>query len=97
MAAVKSNGIFLVMGGVFLATGLASFALGLRYTLTLRNVQRLQVQAALANQHRNTIQALANDASIYGRKNPAIMPLLEAATARQKAQRNAHPADPNVP
>lgn len=92
MFAGKGNGVLLILGGVFLATGLAALGLGLRYALTLRDVQRLQAKAAMVGQHRNTIQALANDAAAYGRRNPAIVPLLEAATARQKAQRSAPPA-----
>lgn len=94
MVETKGHGVLLVLGGIFLVGGLAAFALGLRYALTLRDMQRLQAKAALAGQHRSTIQALANEASIYGRKNLAIVPVLEAATARQKAQRSSQSPRP---
>lgn len=64
---------------VLLISALGSVALSYVYSRDARELRLLQSQAAMVNNNRNLITALAAESVEYGKRNPAINPILEAA------------------
>lgn len=64
---------------ILVASALASVVLCWVYISNARELRVLQGQAAMVNNNRAYINALASDALEYSKKNPAIDPILEAA------------------
>jgi hypothetical protein len=72
---------------------LASVGLCWTYITYAHQLRRLQTDAALVNNNRALINALANDAVEYSKKNPAIDPILEGAGVKPaKGAAGAPPA-----
>lgn len=69
---------------------LTSLGLCWKYISNTREIRQLQTQAAMVQQNRAVVNALANEALEYSKKNPAIDPILEAANV--KPSKNAPPA-----
>ncbi len=69
---------------VLTISALASVVLCYRYLAAARELRQLQVQAAMVNQNRTLIGALATETMEYSKKNPAIDPILEAAGIKPK-------------
>jgi hypothetical protein len=68
----------LLAGGLLLAVILTA-ALCYWYVQCSKQLSMLQSEVAELDQRRAFIQAVATDASEYARRNPAILPVLEAA------------------
>jgi hypothetical protein len=64
---------------------LASVGLCFMYISNARQFRSLNNQVAFINQRNQAIQALANDAIEYSKRNPAIDPILQSIGAKPKA------------
>lgn len=62
---------------LFLSAAITA-ALSLTYAVSTRNLRRAQIQIATMNNRLNLAQALLNDTVEYGKRNPAIDPLLQS-------------------
>jgi uncharacterized protein YcsI (UPF0317 family) len=71
-----------VLIGVLTVSALLSVGFCWRYVATTRELRSLQTQANLINNNRTMINALANDAVEYSKKNPAIDPVLESVNLK---------------
>ncbi len=67
---------------VLLVNVVATAVLSFSYVWQMREAQRLQVQINEINQARNLVQALANDAVEYSKRNPGIDPLLQSVNLK---------------
>jgi hypothetical protein len=77
---MKNNQVIVVLV-VLLFFMLASTAfLVHRYTASITRLQELQSRAGLINNTRIFTQSLFTDSTDYSKKNPAILPILQAAT-----------------
>ena len=80
---------------VLLVNVLATAVLSFGYVGQMRQAQRLQIQINAINQSRNLIQALANEAVEYSKRNPGIDPVLQSVNLKpQKPASTAPPARP---
>ena len=74
---------------IFLAAVVVSslWSVWLCYTVIsrTRELRELQARANAINYRQVALQSLANDAIEYGKKNPAIDPLLESLGLKQRA------------
>jgi len=75
---MKNNPMTTVLLGVLTVSALLSVGLCWLYISNTRELRGLQVQAAMINNKRAAINALANDVAEYSKKNPAIDPILES-------------------
>jgi hypothetical protein len=76
---MKNSPLTTVLIGVLTVSALASVLLCWSYNSRIRELRQLQTQASMINNNRTMINALANDAVEYSKKNPAIDPILESA------------------
>ena len=80
---------------VLLVNVLATAVLSFGYIWHMREAQRLQLEINTINQARNLVQALANDAVEYSKRNPAIDPWLQSVGLKApKAAPAPSPAKP---
>jgi hypothetical protein len=73
--------VFVVVGSLLvlqIISSLTSVVCCWRYMAHTRELRTLQSQTAFINNNRNLINALANDALEYSKKNPSIDPILES-------------------
>ena len=82
LRAVKRDTLAGLLVGLLSASALVAAWLSVRWFLTVREMQELQVQFAVVNNARAAAQALSNDALTYARKNPAIEPILQEFNLR---------------
>ena len=82
---MKKNPAITVLLVILVASALCSVAFCLLYINSARQLRDLQRSAAMAQNYRNLILSLGNDALEYSKKNAAIDPLLEAAGFKPKA------------
>jgi hypothetical protein len=75
---MKNNPMTTVLLGVLTVSALLSVLFCWLYISNTRELRGLQVQAAMINNKRAVINALANDVAEYSKKNPAIDPILES-------------------
>lgn len=75
-------GLFVVL--LFLSALTASLFC-FRYLSSMRKLSHLQAQFVAIQNRRTQIQALANDAIEYSKRNPAIDPLLQELSIKPKA------------
>ena len=64
---------------VVATAGLASY-----YVRSVQKLNRLQFQVAVINRNRSLVNALANEAMEYSKRNPAIDPVLQSVGIRPK-------------
>jgi len=83
----------LLVGLLFLSALVAVWA-SVRWFFSVRELQSLQVNAAQVNNTRAAAQALANDALMYSRKNPAMDALLQEFNVRQKGETGTNQPGP---
>jgi hypothetical protein len=76
---MKNSSSTTILIGVLAMSVLASVVLCWLYIHNAGELRNLQINAAGINNRRAAITALANDAMEYSQKNPAIIPILEAA------------------
>jgi hypothetical protein len=75
---MKNNPLTTILLGVLTLSALASVLLCWLYISNTRELRALQAQAAMINNNRTLITALANDTVEYGKTHPAIDPILES-------------------
>jgi len=89
---MKSESVSAVLVLVLFVSALAAVWLSVRWFFSVKEMQQLQLRQAQVNNTRTAAQALANDVVNYGRKNPAIEPLL--AEFNLRAPTNQVPMKP---
>jgi len=89
---MKSESVSAVLVLVLFVSALAAVWLSVRWFFSVKEMQQLQFRQAQVNNTRTAAQALANDVVNYGRKNPAIEPLL--AEFNLRAPTNQVPMKP---
>jgi len=75
---MKSNAMTTVLLGLLTLSALASVVLCLLFTTNTRQKNVLQSEATAIINKRTIVNALANDAVEYSKKNQAIDPILES-------------------
>ncbi|HSA10005.1 MAG TPA: hypothetical protein P5205_06495 [Candidatus Paceibacterota bacterium] len=75
---MKNSPLITILLGVLTLSALASLVLCWLFISNTRQLRALQGQAAMINQNRAIITALANDTLEYSKTHPAIDPLLES-------------------
>jgi Tfp pilus assembly protein PilX len=88
---MKQRPLSLLLVALFALAALSTLALSVRYAWLVRRVQNLQAQAAVAQRDRNLVLTLANDAFEYGKRNPAILPVLETIGIRLRTAATNQP------
>lgn len=79
---MQKDPLIAALVGALLIGSAAILALGLRYDHQARLNRRLQAQFANVQNTRMMTEALVNDAMEYGKRNPAINPILLQAGAK---------------
>lgn len=74
---MSKNSLAGLLAGALVLLSLFAFWACLRYYFSLQQWRQMQVQALAINNVRGATFALANEAVEYGKKNPAINPILE--------------------
>jgi hypothetical protein len=77
--------LVVLLGFSVLATSVLAFT----YIQSARKLQRLQAEAAEINRNRALLQAMANEAIEYSKRNPAIDPLLQSVGIKPKPSSSA--------
>lgn len=97
-ASMKSNLSCTLSLGVFLVCALYTVWLSLRLFFSAQELQQLQYTSARIDQNQEIIQALANEALEYSKKNPAIDPILRQFEIKPKTgATNSTGASPSAP
>jgi len=79
---MKNNPLITVSLGVLMVGAFVTVGLAVGYERHYRQLRVLQAQMVMAQNSRNLINALADDAVVYSRRNPAIDPILQAVGAK---------------
>jgi len=75
---MKNDPLTTILLGLLTILALASVVFCWLYVSDTRQLGSLQFQVATVQNNRNVLNALANDAVEYSKKNPAIDPILES-------------------
>jgi hypothetical protein len=81
---IKSNPLAVVLVTALFLSALASSWFSIWWFLGARELQSLEYQFQSMSQISSAMQSLANDAVDYGRRNPAIDPLLNQFDLKPK-------------
>ncbi len=73
---MKNNPLGTLLVGLLLLAAVATLSLAAKYFFSVKELERVNAQYVALNNTLNTIQALANEAVEYGKRNPAIDPIL---------------------
>jgi hypothetical protein len=92
---IKSNPLAVVLVTALFLSALASSWFSIWWFLGARELQSLEYQFQSMSQISSAMQSLANDAVDYGRRNPAIDPLLNQFDLKPKPA--PAPATPPAP
>jgi hypothetical protein len=82
---MKNSPLAPLLAGVLLLIGLMSAFITVRYTFSLKEYQKLQIEYARISNKRNAVQSLANEAIEYSKNNPAIDPILQVFDLKPKS------------
>ena len=82
---IKSNPLAVVLVMALFLSALASSWFSVWWFLGARELQSLEYQFQSMNQVSAAMQSMANDAIEYGRRNPAIDPLLNRFELKPKS------------
>jgi hypothetical protein len=77
---MKKNQLNFILVGVFFLSTLASVGLAVRYSRAARKFQEMQITLIKMQNTQNFIQQLYAESVDYGKRNPAIQPVLTALT-----------------
>ncbi|HMP84406.1 MAG TPA: hypothetical protein PKA41_17040 [Verrucomicrobiota bacterium] len=80
---MKSGTFKLILDGALALSLVLSAVFCVQYIFLSREFRALNIKAATANAHRQTIQALVIDCVEYSKRNAAIDPLLKSIGAKQ--------------
>lgn len=86
---MKRDPFTTVLAAVLLLSVLATAGLCYRYLQSARQLRTAQFQAVAVGRNRAAMQQFAAHAVEYGRRNPAILPILESAGIRPRIETNA--------
>lgn len=75
---MKNNPLITILLGVLTVSALASIVLCWLFISNTRKVNTLRVEVGRVITTRNFVNALANDAVEYSKKNPSIEPILHS-------------------
>lgn len=89
---MKSETVSAVLVLILFLSALTAVWLASRWFFSVKEMQQLQFQQARINNTRAAAQSLANEIVVYGRKNPAIEPILKEFNLRSPT--NQPPAKP---
>ncbi len=93
---MQKSPLTLILLTVLLVNVLVAAVLSFGYVWQMREAQVLQVQINAINQNRALVQALANDALEYSKRNPAIDPVLQSVNLKpHKPGATPTPAKPS--
>lgn len=76
---MKKSPLTTILLVLLVISALASVALCYSYISSAREIRKLQTEAAMIQNNRTLINALAADVVAYSKKNPAIDPILKTA------------------
>jgi len=82
---MKNNPLTTILIGALALSAVWSVILCLQYVSNTRELRTMQGQALNINNRQMTAQAILNEAIEYGKKNPAIEPLLESVGIKKSA------------
>lgn len=84
---MKTSPLVVILAGILAVLALASAVLAYRYVYAVRDLRNLQIQAAVVNNNRAIINALANDllAYSYTKNDAALDRILESANVKPKS------------
>ncbi len=88
---MNKNPLVTLLMVLLLLSVLAAAGLSFWYVQSTRRLNLLQWQATQATRNRNIVQNLANEAVEYGKRNPAIDPVLQSVGLKPKPATNAAP------
>lgn len=91
---IKSNPLAVVLVTALFLSALASSWFSLWWFLSARELQSLEYQFQSYNRISAAMQSLANDAVEYGRRNPAIDPVLNQFDLKPKGAAAPAPTQP---
>lgn len=94
---IKSNPLAVALASVLFLSALAACWSSLWWFLGTRELQAIEFQNQSLVRVSQAMQSLANDAVEYGRKNPAIDPVLYQFELKQRATPAAQPAATPAP
>ena len=86
---MKSSALASLLAGAVIVCALTTAWLSTQYYFSMRELQKLQGQYVSMNNSRTAVQALANEALEYSKKNPAIDPLLYQFDIKARPGSNA--------
>jgi len=75
---MKNNSLATALAGLLLVVALLSAWFAVSFNLSYHQLRRLQTKAAAYTNNRALMQALAGDLVEYGKRNPAIDPILQS-------------------
>lgn len=79
---MKPGFLMTVVQGALALSAVLSAIFCVQFVFLTRDARSLNAQVAMANAYRQTVQALAADCVEYGKKNPAIEPILKSVGAK---------------
>lgn len=94
---IKSNPFAVALACVLFLSALAACWSSLWWFLGTRELQAIEFQNQSLVRVSQAMQSLANDAVEYGRKNPAIDPVLYQFELKQRTAPAAQPAATSAP
>lgn len=83
--------VAVVLAVVLLVSVVVTSGLCVWYLQCTRQYNAVQAQVERISRSRTLMQALLNDAVEYGKKNPAIMPILQNLGTKAKIDTNSAP------
>ncbi len=89
---MKKNPLAAILVGLLFISSISSALMAAYYFSTVRSVRTMQGQMNAMNLQRSRIQALAQEAYEYSKRNPAIDPILREFGAKPKDEATAKPA-----
>lgn len=89
---MKDSPLTAVLIGLLALMTLCSAGLSYLYIRSAAELRNLNTQVGFVNNNHALVNAVATDAVEYGKKNPAINPLLEAIGIKLKAGLTNKPA-----
>ena len=80
--------ITIILAATLLVSVILTAGLCYWYLQCTRQLQFAQMEVARANANRAAMQSLANETMEYARRNPAIIPVLQALGLRSRIETN---------
>jgi hypothetical protein len=75
---MRNNALTNLLVGLVVLSVLATSGLAYLYLRSVQKLNRLQFQSAVINRNRALVNSLVNETVEYGKRNPAIEPVLQS-------------------